>query len=196
MLKIAVFLDYANVNAASRDNDCRIDFGSLLYYLADETENRKLLYASAYVPIDPRQEHARDAVIDHLWSNGYIVKTKVGIFAGESYKCDFDVEITIDMMQIACELKPDIIVLVSGDNDFVPVVLNIRNRGIRVEVAAFDNSMSNLLAKRCSGYIVLDKLRDQETTTKANYEHNLSNEDYDYECKLSNEDSESTTFNN
>ena len=88
MMKVAVFLDYANINASSRQANCNVDYGALLDYLADETEERTLQVAYAYVPIDPRQEHAKDTVINELWQNGYIVKSKVGTIAGDTYKCD------------------------------------------------------------------------------------------------------------
>ena len=158
MMKVAVFLDYANIDASSRQMNCNIDYGELLNYLADEAEERTLQAAYAYVPIDPRQEHAMDATINNLWQNGYIVKSKVGNVAGETYKCNFDVEMAMDISRIAYSNAPDIIVLVSGDSDFVPIVLDMRNRGIRVEVAAFEFAMSRQLALRSSGFINLNVL--------------------------------------
>lgn len=162
MMKVAVFLDYANIAASSRQQNCNIDYGALLNYLADENEDRTLQVAYAYVPIDPRQEHARDSIINELWQNGYIVKSKVGSIAGDSYKCDFDVEMTLDISRLAYTHAPDIIVLVSGDNDFIPIVLDMRSRGIRVEVAAFEIAMSRQLALRSSGFIKLDAIIDDE----------------------------------
>ena len=158
MMKVAVFLDYANIDASSRQLNCNVDYGELLNYLADEAEERTLQAAYAYVPIDPRQEHAMDATINNLWQNGYIVKSKVGTVAGETYKCNFDVEMAMDISRIAYSNAPDIIVLVSGDSDFVPIVLDMRNRGIRVEVAAFEFAMSRHLALRSSGFINLNVL--------------------------------------
>ena len=158
MMKVAVFLDYANIDASSRQLNCNVDYGELLNYLADEAEERTLQAAYAYVPIDPRQEHAMDATINNLWQNGYIVKSKVGTVAGETYKCNFDVEMAMDISRIAYSNAPDIIVLVSGDSDFVPIVLDMRNRGIRVEVAAFEFAMSRQLALRSSGFINLNVL--------------------------------------
>lgn len=99
-MKVAVFLDYANIEASSRQLNCSVDYGALLDYLADEEEGRTLQAAYAYVPIDPRQEHARDGIINELWQNGYIVKSKVGSIAGGSYKCDFDVEMTLDVTKL------------------------------------------------------------------------------------------------
>ena len=158
MEKVIVFLDYANLDASARENGCDIDCAALLDYLAASEEGRFLGGAFAYVPIDPRQEHAQDVVIDNLWNAGYLVKSKVGTIASSSYKCDFDVEITLDIVRAAYDMRPDIVVLISGDSDFVPVVLNLREKGIRVEVAAFNSVMSRLLGKRCSGFICLDAL--------------------------------------
>ena len=184
MMKVAVFLDYANINASSRQVNCNVDYGALLEYLADESEERTLQAAYAYVPIDPRQEHAKDAVINELWQNGYIVKSKVGTIAGETYKCDFDVEMTLDISRIAYGNAPDIIVLVSGDSDFIPIVLDMRNRGIRVEVAAFEFAMSRQLALKASGFINLNAIVDAEPVAEEPETFDDSNqtlEDVEYE---------------
>ena len=169
MMKVAVFLDYTNIEASSRQLNCNVDYGALLDYLADETEERTLQSAYAYVPIDPRQEHAKDAIISELWQNGYIVKSKVGTIAGETYKCDFDVEMTLDISRIAYSNAPDIIVLVSGDGDFIPIVLDMRSRGIRVEVAAFEVAMSHQLALKSSGFINLNAIIDTESVAGENF---------------------------
>ena len=161
-MKVAVFLDYANIDASSRQRNCNVDYAALLNYLADEDEGRTLQVAYAYVPIDPRQEHAKDATISELWQKGYIVKSKVGTIAGETYKCDFDVEMTLDISRIAYINTPDVVVLVSGDSDFIPIVLDLRERVIRVEVAAFEISMSRQLALKSSGFINLDALVESD----------------------------------
>ena len=160
MQKVAVFLDYANIEAASRSTGRNVDYGELLDYLADEEEGRVLQAAYAYVPIDPRLEHAKDRKIEALWEAGYIVRSKVGTIAGNSYKCDFDIEMTLDITRSSFDLKPDVIVIASGDSDFVPVVLDLRSKGIRVEVASFNYAMSEILARRCSGFISLDAVFD------------------------------------
>ncbi len=155
---VAVFMDYANVDASLHNMGQQLDPGELLHYLADEQEGRALKAAFAYVPIDPRREHANDETIDVLWQAGYIVKSKVGTIAGETYKCNLDVEMAMDIARVAYEIKPDIVVLVSGDSDFLPIVLELRGKGIRVEVAAISTALSSLLANRSSGSILLDAL--------------------------------------
>lgn len=159
---VVVFLDFANVDASLHSLGRQLDPGELLRYLADEEEGRSLKTAFAYVPIDPRREHAMDETIADLWEAGYIVKPKVGTIAGDSYKCNLDVEMAMDIAKAAYESKPDIVVLVSGDSDFLPIVLELRSKGIRVEVAAFHAALSAQLARRCSGCILLDALLPTE----------------------------------
>lgn len=178
-MKVAVFLDYANIDASARQKNCNVDCGALLNYLADESEGRTLQTACAYVPIDPRQEHAMDATINELWQAGYIVKSKVGTIAGETYKCDFDVEMTLDISRIAYGNTPDIVVLVSGDSDFIPIVLELRGRGIRVEVAAFEFTMSRQLARKSSGFINLDALIKSDVDAQEDFAQSTSMETED-----------------
>ena len=49
-MKVAVFLDYANIEASARQLNCNVDYGALINYLADETEERTLQAAYAYRP--------------------------------------------------------------------------------------------------------------------------------------------------
>lgn len=153
MEKIVIFNDYANTNAAFQQQGITPDYSDLLDYFS---EGRFLIEAHAFVPIDPRNPHARDRNIEDLWRQGHLVHTKVGAIAGESYKCDFDVEITLALMRTAEIVRPEIIVLVSGDKDFIPVILELRQRGIRVEVAAFPGvNAANEVMLKASGFIDL-----------------------------------------
>ncbi len=114
--KVVVFLDYANINRAAREKRYRLDYHDLLQYVGEE---RFLIDAHCYIPINPRNEHRLDREIQELWRSGYIVTTKVGTIAGGTYKCNFDVEITMDILKVVYQMKPDIIVLATGDSDFV-----------------------------------------------------------------------------
>lgn len=147
---VVVFLDYANINRAAREKRYRLDYHHLLQYVG---EGRFLVEAYCYIPINPRNEHRLDGAIEDLWRSGYLVSTKVGNIAGGTYKCNFDVEITMDMLRVAYQVKPDIIVLASGDADFVPLVQEVRKAGIRVEVAAFVESAGAETLLKCSGFI-------------------------------------------
>jgi len=150
--KVVFFLDYANINRSARERRCRMDYHHLLHYVGEE---RFLIDAYCYVPINPRNEHRSDGVIEELWRSGYIVNSKVGTIAGGTYKCNFDVEITMDILKVVYQVKPDIIVLASGDSDFVSLVQDVRKSGVRVEVAAFEESAGADMMSKCSGFIDL-----------------------------------------
>jgi len=150
--KVVFFLDYANINRAAREKRYRLDYHNLLQYVGEE---RFLIDAHCYVPINPRNEHRLDREIEELWRSGYIVTTKMGTIAGGTYKCNFDVEITMDMLKVVYQVKPDIIVLASGDSDFVSLIQEVRKSGVRVEVAAFEETAGTDIRRKCSGFIDL-----------------------------------------
>ncbi|MFL5653666.1 MAG: NYN domain-containing protein [Ktedonobacteraceae bacterium] len=150
--KVVFFLDYANINRAAREKRYRLDYHHLLHYVGEE---RFLIDAHCYVPINPRNEHRLDREIEELWRSGYIVTTKLGTIAGGTYKCNFDVEITMDILKVVYQVKPDIVVLASGDSDFVSLIQEVRKSGVRVEVAAFEETAGPDILLKCSGFINL-----------------------------------------
>src|SRR5437588_2226317 len=150
--KVVFFLDYANINRAAREKRYGMDYHHLLQYVGEE---RFLVDAHCYVPINPRNEHRLDREIEELWRSGYIVHTKVGTIAGGTYKCNFDVEITMDVLRVVYQVKPDIIVLATGDSDFIPIIQEVRRAGVRVEVAAFVETAGTGILLKSSGFINL-----------------------------------------
>lgn len=156
MHKVVVLLDYANINRAARDRGLPIDYKALLDYLASGEDGRHLVEAFCYFPVDPRNPNAKDREIDELSMDGYFMRTKIGSFAGDTYKCNFDVELTMDMMRVAHVIKPAILVLCSGDGDFVPVIDYVRSMGIRVELASFINTTARTAILKSSSFVDLD----------------------------------------
>lgn len=173
MEKVIYFLDYANIDRAAKENNVDLDYSDLLQYIG---EDRFLVDAYCYVPIDPRLEHSRDREIEDLWISGYQVTKKIGTIAGDSYKCDFDVEMTIDILRIVHVIKPDIVVLASGDVDFLPVVSELRKMGVRVEIAGFQNSTSRLMILQGSSFIDLDVYYHEDYLVRTNDDTDLYNE--------------------
>jgi uncharacterized LabA/DUF88 family protein len=119
------------------------------------------------------------------------VHSKAGVPAGDSYRCDFDIEMTLEIMRTVELGKPDIVVIGTGDRNFIPVVLELRRRGIRVEIAAFSgvNAARDLVLK-ASGFvdlgIYLDDwkqthvLQKDTSTMKEPEEYTESSEEDDY----------------
>jgi uncharacterized LabA/DUF88 family protein len=185
--KTAIFVDHENISIAARNRGVVIDWFHFKDYLANDAESRYPLEAFCYVAIDPRREHAKDAEIRQLWGDGWLVKSKVGASAGEGhYKCNVDVEMAMDLIFFAHDVKPDIVVLVTGDQDFAPVALKLRERGIRVEVAAFPETLSRVLLDAASGYINLEKWVEEQQHGKTSSEMDYSGEqEYSHEEECS-----------
>lgn len=150
--KVIFFVDYAAINRAAREKGYRLDYYDLLQYIG---ENRFLIDAHCYVPINPRNEHRLDGEIEELWRSGYIVTTKQGTIVGRTYLCNFAVEITMDIYKVVHQIKPDIIVLATSNPDFVSLIQEVRKSGIRIEVASFEEATLTDMQLKCSCFINL-----------------------------------------
>ena len=61
----------------------------------------------------------------------------------------------MDILKVVYQVKPDIVVLASGDSDFVSLIQEVRKSGVRVEVAAFVETAGTGILSKCSGFIDL-----------------------------------------
>lgn len=120
----------------------KVNFGQIL---KEATSDHKLIRAIAYgiTTLEGQEEKFFEA----LEKQGFEVKTKdLQIFPGGAKKGDWDVGIAVDAIKLSKNL--DVIILVSGDGDYIPVVEYIQNTtGCRVEVFAFLESASKKLVE-------------------------------------------------
>lgn len=113
---------------------------------------RKLIRAIAYAIRTEAGEEK--AFCDALTKFGIEVKSKdLQIFAGGMKKGDWDVGMTVDAIRLAKTL--DVIVLISGDGDFVPLIEYLKNQGVQAEVIAFSKSASLKLKEISDDFIDL-----------------------------------------
>lgn len=123
--------------------------------LKSAVSGRKLIRAIAYGirTIEGLEKNFFDA----LQKSGFEVRTKdLQIFPGGAKKGDWDVGITVDAIKLAGHL--DVVVLVTGDGDYIPLVEYLQNtRGCRVEVIAFTESASGKLIEAADDFINLSE---------------------------------------
>jgi len=147
--RVGVLVDIQNLYYSARVlYGKKVNFGAVL---REAVGDRKLIRAIAYgISTIERQE---GKFFEALEKHGYEVKTKdLQIFPGGAKKGDWDVGITIDAVKMAKSL--DVIVLVSGDGDYVPLVEYIQNTtGCRVEGMAFAESTSGKLVEELDSFI-------------------------------------------
>jgi len=159
--RVAIFIDYHNVENSLRRAGLRVDMTELVdYVLAD----RALLECFCYIGSHPQPEYWSEsqARIRSLQLNGYLVTTKMGqVLPGGQLKCDFDVEIALDAAEYVRASRPDSVVLATGDGHFCPLARRLRRQGVRVEVASMAGSISNDLRASANGFIDLAQLAQE-----------------------------------
>ncbi len=161
MERISVFMDFANIDAGAKGIGVPMynAYGALLDYIG---QGRCILDAFAYAPMDPRNPAARSGLVRHLNHTGWCVISKLGKVAGHTYKSNVDVEMAMDMLDYSRTVLPEIVVLCSGDGDFCAIVHELRNRNIRIEVAAFTHNLASELKREADGYINLNRWAQEE----------------------------------
>jgi uncharacterized LabA/DUF88 family protein len=154
--RIALFIDGANFYAAARTLGFDVDYRKLL----EEFKKRgRLIRASYYTAILEDVEYSPvRPLADWLDYNGFNVITKPAKEYTDSMgrrrvKGDMDIEIAVDMMELAGHV--DHVVLFSGDGDFRHLVEAVQRRGPRVSVVSSIKTQPPMIA---------DELRRQADT--------------------------------
>jgi uncharacterized LabA/DUF88 family protein len=157
--RVGVFVDVANLLYSARTLRMTIDFGKLLDFLRG---NRRLIRAHAYCPTSP-QPGDEQMFLQAVKGLGYRITTKnYKTFSSGAKKADMDLDLCMDVVRLVDGRAVDCIILVSGDSDFMPMLDYCSDHGVRVEVAAFDESMSATLRQSCDLFInlsMLDEIR-------------------------------------
>lgn len=156
--RVAVFIDYHNTLHALRRVGRQIDLVALRDYLA---EGRHMVEAFLYIashPVPDRQE-ADQATLHRLREHGFLIRSRAGqLLPNGRLKCDFDLEMALDVQEFVARARPDIVVLVSGDGDFTPLAQRLRLQGVRVEVASAPGSVSAALRAMANGFVDLTRI--------------------------------------
>jgi uncharacterized LabA/DUF88 family protein len=141
--RVLVLVDESNVGSSVRTAGRGLDWIKLRDFLAGPNTGRDLIEMVVYAglpPATPTWQEERDKknkFVHWLRSNGFMVVTKDGSPAEEGhYKANVDVMMAIDAMELSIEMRPDVVILVTGDADFAYLATKLRRHGIRVEVAS------------------------------------------------------------
>ncbi len=120
-----------------------------------------VVYAGLPPAISTWQEERdrKNKFVHWLRSNGFMVVTKDGAPAEEGhYKANVDVMMAIDALELSIEMRPDVVILVTGDADFAYLVIKLRRHGIRVEVASVAANLGHTLRSAANDVIDLSGL--------------------------------------
>lgn len=153
--RVAVLVDAQNMyHSAKHLHSARLNFGKAIESAVD---GRPLVRAIAYVAKSKTGEET--AFFEALKEKGIELKIKdVQEFSSGAKKADWDVGMAIDAVKLG--EKVDVIILLTGDGDFVPLVEYLHGRGVIVEVMAFGESTNAQLRAVADTFFDLSSSRD------------------------------------
>jgi len=148
--RVCVFIDVQNFyHSAKNLYQSRVNFGKVLQ---EAVAGRQLIRAFAYVVSTEGGEERM--FFDALEKLGIEIRVKdLQIFYGGAKKADWDVGLAIDAVRMAKTV--DVIVLMSGDGDFFPLIEYLKNQGVQTEVMAFGKSSSSRLKESADEFFDL-----------------------------------------
>ena len=160
--RLLVLVDESNVGSSVRTAGRGLDWLRLREFLAGAETGRELIEMVVYAGLPPAiplwqdERDKKNKFIYWLRSKGFMVVTKDGAPAEEGhYKANVDVMMAIDALELSVEMRPDIVILVTGDADFAYLATKLRQRGIRVEVASVTQNLGGVLKSAANGVIDL-----------------------------------------
>lgn len=182
--RTALFIDGANLYAATRSLGFDIDYRKLLEFFGSRTNMLRAYYYSAlleteeYSPLKP--------LTDWLAYNGYSLVTKpakefVDALGRRRIKGNMDIELAIDMLELAPSLNHA--VLFSGDSDFRRLVEAVQRKGVRVTIVS---------SIRTNPPMIADELRRQadQFLELADIAHDFARRPQDGRSRTEREDEE------
>ncbi len=155
--RVGVFVDVQNMYYSARNlYQKKVNFGAIL---KEAVGNRQLVRAIAYViRAEVEQEHN---FFEALSNQGFEVRAKdLQTFTGGGKKGDWDVGLAMDVLKIGPKI--DVVVLVSGDGDYVDLVRYVKEVvGARFEVIAFGETTSSKLMDEVHQFTDMSKAKNK-----------------------------------
>ena len=163
--RVLVLVDESNVGSSVRSAGRGLDWLKLREFLAGPDTGRDLIEMVVYAGLPPataawqEERDKKNKFMHWLRSSGFMVVTKDGAPAEEGhYKANVDVMMAIDALELSIEMRPDVVILVSGDADFAYLAIKLRRHGIRVEVASVAANLGHILRSTANDVIDLAPL--------------------------------------
>ncbi|MBS3903290.1 MAG: NYN domain-containing protein [Anaplasmataceae bacterium] len=156
--RVGIFVDVQNLyHSAKNLYHGRVNYGELMRHLIG---GRQLIRAMAYVVKSETGDAktGESSFFEALEKSGLELRSKdLQIYPDGMKKADWDVGMAVDAIRMASFL--DVVILVTGDGDFVPLVNYLKwGSGRLVEVAAFRGSTSTKLVESVDHFINIEDI--------------------------------------
>lgn len=153
--RVGIFIDVQNVyHSAKNLYHSRVNFLELIRTLVG---GRQLIRSVAYV-VKSEYVAGEESFFEALRKTGLELRTKdLQINVDGSKKADWDVGMAVDAIRMAESL--DVIILVTGDGDFVPLIEYLKwGMGRQVEVAGFSRTASQKIKEHADRFTEIESI--------------------------------------
>ncbi|MFN2526496.1 MAG: NYN domain-containing protein [Actinomycetota bacterium] len=148
--RIALFLDFENLALGARDRGDTLDMAVIMDALS---ERGRVVIRRAYADWNLFSEHRAGLVAQR------IEMIEVPQRSGMVRKNAADIKLAVDALELAFERAfITTFVIASGDSDFTPLVLKLRELNRRVIGVGVEGSTSELLPGACDEFLFYERL--------------------------------------
>ena len=155
--RIGILVDAENVETSGfRIYGGRTNYRKILDAIGDRRVLRIIYYKPIHKEISPE--------FKDFWKNlGGEIKQPIK---------NVDSFLTIDAVTLAEKL--DVVILIGGDKDYLPLLWYLRSRGCKTELWSYPDTTSQLMRESCDRYSPLDEkyiIRDEVSRVRRNKKH-------------------------
>jgi uncharacterized protein (TIGR00288 family) len=148
--RIALFVDFENLSIGARDRGEEIDLGVIMDALS---ERGRVVVRRAYADWNLFSDYRQNLVSERI--DLIEIPQRTGIVR----KNAADIKLAVDALELAFEREfITTFVIASGDSDFTPLVLKLRELNRRVIGIGVEGSTSELLPGACDEFLFYERL--------------------------------------
>ena len=180
MIKAHIFIDAGHLHYHLFKEQWRIDYAKLIEYFSQKDYFPLMVfyyegmiteqsYFSKHPNATPKEfnqaKKNKKAYFGKLRSLNFTVRWKPvhRIFDLESkeyrFKCNFDVELTMDVMETVLTRETDTFIICSGDGDFTRLIKFLKGKAKNIIVAGFKNSINKGLLDVAHQIVFLEAIK-------------------------------------
>lgn len=150
-LRVAVLVDIQNLYHSARESI----FSNVSYEKLMKAVVRRRILVRAFAYLIDSEEVSQDSFVRALEQLKFTVRRKpLLIRADGTEKGNWDIGLTIDAVRVSDRV--DVVCLVTGDGDFVPLVEFLQNHSVRVELYSFPQQTARALINEVDHFVPLD----------------------------------------
>jgi uncharacterized LabA/DUF88 family protein len=144
--RVAFLIDGQNIYLSARARNAKPNYNAFMATIRGRAIVRAIIYNILPEGVD------QSKFVYAMESIGFEIRTKrPRQLPDGSYKADWDMQIAIDAIALAD--KVDVMSIVTGDADFVPLVYALKSKGVKVEIMSFPENTGRELIDVADKYI-------------------------------------------